>query len=322
MTAGLHEIASTLYAALVPETDVTRSGEEARTILEDWLDALGRDAPVARLIDKRTPLTSWLVKQLVVRGIGPMRTALGDEQVFDRELAALVARRESDLAEQALGDRMEAMQRLTAGFAHELRNPVNAARLQLKLLEQRLPDGRGEKTLTAVFDELEGITELLDDFLLFARPSPLEREDREVVALVCGAVVDERPFAIANGIDVRFVTNAINATVPVDGSKLSFVVTELVHNAIEAGLPGGHVDVDLDIGPDRIQLAVRDNGTGISPELRTRIYEPFFSTRDHGRGLGLAIVHAFVALHRGVIELRTHPTETRFSVTIPHRSLD
>jgi signal transduction histidine kinase len=241
-----------------------------------------------------------------------------NESCLDRELAALVGRFEQAAAAQALADRMEAMQRLTAGFSHELRNPVNAARLQLEVLVRR--SGRtlasDEPAALALF-EIQSITELLDEFLLFARPTPLEIEDRDLVSLVHRAVDDERPFANERATALTVRADVARVPVAVDPPKIVFVVEELVRNAVEAVGEHGRVDVEIETTPEAVRIAVRDDGTGIDPEVQHRIYEPFFSTRDHGRGLGLAIVHTFVSLHGGRIEVGSNSQGTCFVVTLP-----
>jgi signal transduction histidine kinase len=103
----------------------------------------------------------------------------------------------------------------------------------------------------------------------------------------------------------------------VDAPKLAQVVSNLVRNGIEAVTAGGHVWVALVPAEECFVIRVGDDGPGIPDEVRPRIYEPFFSTRDHGRGLGLAIVHTFVSLHRGRIEVTSRPQETAFVVSIP-----
>jgi|MudIll2142460700_1097286.scaffolds.fasta_scaffold02839_6 signal transduction histidine kinase len=238
------------------------------------------------------------------------------------QIIALLDRHETELGRRmearALADRMEAMQRLTAGFAHELRNPVNAARLQLEVLERR--SGRTathDDPVTLALFELQSIIELLDDFLLFARPSPLVAEDHDLVALVQEAVDGERPFADERGAALAVAANVDSAPIAVDAPKIVFVVEELVHNAIEAVSADGRVDIEVDVRADRARIAVRDDGTGIAPELLHRIYEPFFSTRDHGRGLGLSIVHTFVGLHHGRIDVGSTARGTSFVVTLP-----
>ena len=227
-------------------------------------------------------------------------------------VASVISGWTATLEARALADRMEAMQRLTAGFAHELRNPLNAARLQLELVRQLKPASVDDPTELALF-ELQAIADLVDDFLLFARPTALEAGDHDIVSLVDQAL--DRVNAFAHERDVEVSTRAIAASATVDAQKVVFVIEELLHNAIEAA--HRHVAIDVAADPDSVRIAVRDDGPGIPPTLVHRIYEPFFTTRDTGRGLGLAIVFTFVRLHRGCIEVTSNERGTCFDVRLP-----
>ena len=105
----------------------------------------------------------------------------------------------------------------------------------------------------------------------------------------------------------------------VDAAKLHQLVLNLVRNACEAVSAGGHVTVHVCPSPEdaHCQIRVTDDGPGIPDHVRTRIYEPFFSTKEGGTGLGMSIVHSLVSLHGGAIDLRTGPDGTTFDVVIP-----
>jgi signal transduction histidine kinase len=221
----------------------------------------------------------------------------------------------TELEKRSLAECMEAMQRLTAGFAHELRNPLNAARLQLQLVDREISSSNDPTALALV--ELQSMADLIDEFLLFAHPAALEAEDYDIAALVAHAVERERAFADRRRVDLSVVAPTTSGTV--DAPKIVFVVEELLHNAIEAVAERGHVAIELVAQTDAIHILVRDDGPGIPDELARRIYEPFFSTHD-GRGLGLAIVHTFVGLHGGDIEHASNDQGTCFEVTLPRIS--
>jgi len=107
----------------------------------------------------------------------------------------------------------------------------------------------------------------------------------------------------------------------VDAPKLHQIVLNLVRNAIEAVSAGGHVGLGLEADATTIKIHVRDDGNGIPQEVLPRIYEPFFSTKETGTGLGMSIVHSLVDLHGGWIELDTSSRGTRFDVMIPRRAV-
>jgi len=103
----------------------------------------------------------------------------------------------------------------------------------------------------------------------------------------------------------------------VDVAKLHQLVLNLVRNACEAVASGGHIDVSVRLDDERCVIGVRDDGPGIPDHVKPRIYEPFFSTKEGGTGLGMSIVHSLVSLHGGTIDLETGSRGTAFEVRIP-----
>ena len=251
------------------------------------------------------------------------------DKLLDVELAIMSRHYQLDSEERRiaderrhLADRLIAMQTMSAGLAHEVRNPLNAAQLQLELLERRLRrDGHESRFLEPTElaqKEMERLTLLLNDFLAFARPPDLHVQDHDVAAIVRQATEIERESAERRGAELA-IAEAAPLIAEVDGPKLQQVVANLVRNAIEAVPAGGHVSVALVPGAERFVIRVRDDGPGIPESIRDRIYEPFFSTKESGTGLGMSIVHSLVALHGGSIDLDTGPHGTRFAVAIPRR---
>ena len=165
--------------------------------------------------------------------------------------------------------------------------------------------------------EIERLTALLNDFLTFARPSELNTNDADVAAIVRKVVGLEALPAQQKGADLQLVACPPELIALVDGPRFHQVVLNLVRNAVEAVSAGGHVTVELTPRPGAFELVVQDDGPGIPDDVRMRIYEPFFSTKQGGTGLGMSIVHSLVGLHGGSIDLDTSPRGTRFTVTIP-----
>jgi two-component system sensor histidine kinase HydH len=251
------------------------------------------------------------------------------DKLLDVELSIMSRHYQLDSAERriaeerrSLADRLIAMQTMSAGLAHEIRNPLNAAQLQLELLERRLRrDGHDLRFLQPTElarTEMERLTLLLNDFLAFARPPELHVQDHDVASIVRQATEIERQSAERRGAELA-VAEAEPLVAEVDGPKLAQVVGNLVRNAIEAVSAGGHVSVALVPGDERFVIGVRDDGPGIPESVRDRMYEPFFSTKESGTGLGMSIVHSLVVLHGGTIDVETGPHGTRFAVAIPRR---
>jgi signal transduction histidine kinase len=250
-------------------------------------------------------------------------------KLLDLELAIMVEHYQLDTEEKLISrergmqaDRILAMQTLSAGLAHELRNPLNAARLQLELLERRLKkqvDPHAIEPAQLAQGEMQRLTNLLNDFLAFARPPELHTERRDVAAIVRTVIELERLGAERKGVDLALVACPDELIAEVDAPKIHQVVMNLVRNAVEAVPAGGHVAVELVSHGAMLSIRVQDDGPGIPQSIRQRIYEPFFSTKESGTGLGMSIVHSLVMLHDGSIDLETGSSGTRFEVTLPTR---
>jgi len=249
-------------------------------------------------------------------------------KLLDCELAIMVQHYELDTEEKlvarerrAQADRILAMQTMSAGLAHEVRNPLNAAKLQLELLERRLHRQADDPRLTEPTElaqkEIDRLTTLLNEFLVFARPPELHPQEHDVIAIV-RQVVDLERIAVENrGATLDLAAEPAQLLAEVDAAKLHQLVLNLVRNAGEAVSAGGHVVVSVSVEDARCRIRVRDDGPGIPEHVRTRIYEPFFSTKEGGTGLGMSIVHSLVSLHGGSIDLATGPGGTTFDVAIP-----
>ncbi|NVB79868.1 MAG: hypothetical protein HOV81_15840 [Kofleriaceae bacterium] len=252
-------------------------------------------------------------------------------KLLDVELAIMVQHYHLDSEERLIarertiqGDRILALQTMSAGLAHELRNPLNAAKLQLELLERRLRKQSDEPRLLEPAElaqsEIQRLTNLLGDFLAFARPSELNPERHDVAAIVRHVVELERLGAERKGAKLEVIDSPRELHADIDAPKMHQILHNLVRNSVEAVPAGGHIAVGLVSHPTSFKLRVEDDGPGIPDAVRQRIFEPFFSTKEGGTGLGMSIVHSLVTLHGGVIELDTSPRGTRFDVSIPVRS--
>lgn len=253
------------------------------------------------------------------------------DKLFDVELALMLRHYQLDSEErlvtrerQIQADRINALQTMSAGLAHEVRNPLNAARLQLELLERRLRKSTEDPKLVDPIGlanhEIQRLTEMLNEFLAFARPPELHLAEHDANVAIAEVVDLERAYAERREIQLALTGTKGPLVFAVDPGKLHQVAQNLIRNAIEAAPDGGHVGVEL-VATDRvIHLRVTDDGPGMTPEVKDRMFEPFFSTKESGTGMGMSIVHSFVAMHEGRIDVTTAPTGTTIDVALPrHR---
>lgn len=208
-----------------------------------------------------------------------------------------------------LSERLAAVGTLAAGLAHEIRNPLNSALLQLQLLDRRLRKyGIDEKLMTPVRlvqEEVERLSSLVSEFLDFARPSVLSLGDVDLVEIIHHVIELERPGASEKDIEIELKVSGAPLIVAADRSKLKQVVLNLIRNAIEAVVEAGRVWVEVEACGDGARFTVRDSGPGIAPDAHAHIFEPFFSTKSTGTGLGMAICHSLIAQHGGSISVRS-----------------
>jgi two-component system, NtrC family, sensor histidine kinase HydH len=246
------------------------------------------------------------------------------DQLLDLELGFMLAysqeyrtRRLLDRERDAVADRLVALRTLTTGLAHEVRNPLNSARLQLEVLERRLrrelDDARFCGPSELARSEIEKLADLLDELLAFANPSSLDLRRRDVMAIVRD-VIEHHPAGAA----VELVGPA-SAIAELDATKMRSILHHLVRNAVEAA-PAGSVRVIVRVDPERVLVEVIDDGPGIPTDIRSRVCDPFFSTKEDGTGLGMSIVHSLVALHGGSVDIQSEPGSTTVAVTIPRRA--
>jgi two-component system, NtrC family, sensor histidine kinase HydH len=252
------------------------------------------------------------------------------DRLLDLELAVMLRNYQRDAAAKLVAserqrrlEQVEAMQTLCAGLAHEVRNPLNSAKLQLQLATRRLRRGGDDPRLVEPIElaehEIDRLTVLLDEFLAFARPPALDAHSYDVTSLVRDVIAQDRPLAVLRGAALSQIAPATPILAEVDAVKLRQVVDSLVCNAIEAVSAGGQVSVAVEDLDDHVHIRVTDDGPGIPADVLPRIYEPFFSTKEGGTGMGMSIAHSLVALHRGSIDVASSPRGTTVRVAVPRR---
>jgi signal transduction histidine kinase len=229
-----------------------------------------------------------------------------------------------ELARRAqMMEKLAAVGTLTAGLSHEIRNPLNAAGLQLTVLERRikkLPDDTQAPLLdplTLVRDEIRRLDHILEDFLQFARPREFTPTPVDIGGLTERIVDFLRGDTDRRGVSLSAQMTGC-APVAGDEGRLRQVLMNLSLNAIDAAGPGGKVSLSARSGERDVTIFVDDSGRGVPPELRERIFEPFFTTKASGSGLGLPIVNAIVIQHGGSVSVEAGPLGgARFNVKLP-----
>ena len=221
-------------------------------------------------------------------------------------------------------ERLAAVGRLAAGIAHEIRNPLAAISGSIELLAQgqSADTGRENKELMGiVLTEVSRLNTLITDLLDFARPRSPETQPLDLSASLGEMLRVFEHDKHLDGARVELVAGE-PVWISADAGQLRQVMWNLLRNAAQASPPGAAITVEVDVDPSggdkRARVKVRDRGPGIPPEHRAHIFEPFFSTKKGGTGLGLATVHRIVEEHHGQIEIE-QPQDggTAFTVRLP-----
>jgi signal transduction histidine kinase len=197
---------------------------------------------------------------------------------------------------------------LAAGVAHEVRNPLNSLQINVGILEQELADLLPDRDahafalLRRIAGEIKRLDDFVSEFLRFARPPRLNVEHLAVGPLLTDLAAFMAPECskrrVTLEVDLRGADKAW-----VDGFQLKQAVLNLVLNALQATPAGGHVVVRTAGDRKRLVVAVSDDGEGMGPEVREKAFDPFFSTREEGTGLGLPLVRRIVEQHGGLVEV-------------------
>jgi signal transduction histidine kinase len=222
--------------------------------------------------------------------------------------------------------------RLASAIAHEIRNPLNYINLTLDHLRSNFapqdPQKREtfEKLANNLKAEVARINTHISDFLSYSRPTHLERQPLNLRVEAEDALQMISVQAAEHGIETRIEEKGHVPEVMADRQKLRSVLTNLMINSLQAmDGEGGSVIVNLsyDRTSDRAQIQVTDTGRGIAPEDISKLFEPYYSTKETGTGLGLAIVKKVIDEHGGTISVTSRPgSGTMFTINLPLRGND
>jgi signal transduction histidine kinase len=254
--------------------------------------------------------------------VGKGRFELSVESVGDgefRELAQAFERMAAELhkreAQVVQSERMAAIGQLAAGIAHEINNPIGIIRGYLRTMLPEAQDETLKEELRILDEEAAACQRIAEDLLAYARAPELTKERVQIDLLLEDAANRFSSTAANAAVTVRVQAEA--APVLADAVRLRQVINNLVRNAIDAGSQEVEI-LGRRLGSAEYRIQVLDRGSGIHEEVRDRVFEPFFSTRRHGSGLGLAVCSGIVGAHGGSIDVKARDGGgTEIAVTLP-----
>jgi signal transduction histidine kinase len=242
----------------------------------------------------------------------------------DRRAAEIIrAQREAMAATRARlaqSEKLAALGQLAAAVAHEVRNPLGVIRSAAQGLAEAMPreDAEARRAYSFITAEIDRLSNVVNSLLAFARPLAVEARPVRVQELFDRALLLAQDELAGKGLRVRREEAAGLPAVRADGDLICQVLLGLLSNAAEAAPAGSEVALAAEARDGLIELAVADAGPGVPPELRGRVFEPFFTTRARGTGLGLAVARQIVEAHGGRIAVDEGAGGgARFTVCLP-----
>jgi signal transduction histidine kinase len=310
------------------EIDATLIGGVVKTGLPLYVPDV-REAPRYRASDlaRREGLCSLLSVPLRTKTdvIGVLNVYTAEPRCFDdsdTRLLTLLASQSAIAIENATlhrdemearerlrqSERLAALGKLSAGLAHELRNPLNTVSMLIYAMAREIPaPGLFSADLQVVQGELRRMSLLIEQFLEFARPRPphfqRERLDEimEETLLLIGPEARTRRVVVCREWDKSL------PGVWADGAQIKQVFLNLLLNALQAMPHGGKLTVRIRVSGGSLLTAITDDGEGIRPEVRAHLFEPFFTTKRGGTGLGLSISQRIIESHNGRLRVCSQP---------------
>ncbi len=258
----------------------------------------------------RSILATTVVAFLIAIFFNPLREriqAFVDWALFSATTPELAAQREQLLTEVRKGDQMKAVATLAAGLAHEIKNPLASIKTFTEYLDDHYTDPEFRKKFKKIVGgEVERINLIVQQLLEFAKPVPPKLMPLEVAQVVddtlefLGGEFVKRQVAVNRRYDTK-------VHILGDPQQLKQVFLNLVLNSLDAMNGHGKLDVQTAVEGSDLVVSVADNGSGITPKDLPHVFEPFYTTKSNGTGLGLAVVHGIIKEHGGRIEVNSQP---------------
>jgi len=229
------------------------------------------------------------------------------------------------------GERVQALERLAGGVAHEIRNPLHSISMSAQYLKE-LTDDAGlptatkydaDEVLDMVLNEVKELGRITDQFMNLTRPADMNWEQADLNELVERVLADSAMVLAEANVDVRRRLSGDLPAVTMDVVRLRSAIYNLVQNAAHAMPGGGTLTVTTASDGDDATLVVGDNGLGMAPDTLDRIFDPYYTTRENegGMGLGLTLTRNAILAHGGDVRARSQRgAGAEFTVRLPHRA--
>jgi signal transduction histidine kinase len=223
-------------------------------------------------------------------------------------------------------EKMASLGKLAAGIAHEINNPLGIVLMYSHLLLDEASDQEFQDDLTTIVQQADRCKRIVSDLLKFARKNRVELQAQNIHSLVERTI---HQMNMGDGISATLECICDDPVAEVDALQIIQVITNIIDNAIHAMSGQGRLDIWVDGTDDQVSIVISDSGIGIDQENLKKIFEPFYTTKQMGKGtgLGLAVSYGIIKMHRGGIDVQSNadpnvaPTGTTFTIRLPRYSV-
>ena len=218
--------------------------------------------------------------------------------------------------------KLAAVGQLSAGIAHEVRNPLSSIKMSLQILEKRMnPSGNNLKRFKIAMREVDHLEKLVNDILIYARPAPPKMEQSDIRKILEHALEMTEKARAEKEIHVQINFDENAPPITVDRAMMEHLFINTCHNAIDAMASKGNLTISTKFegnGTQSVIVKIEDNGCGIDAEDLPHLFNPFFTRKKYGTGLGLTQVKKIIDLHQGSIKISSKRDKgTTVTITIP-----
>ncbi len=328
----LRELRDRVSAEMSARTEAAQQREQRSILLMIGLSALTLLVGLITSIYARRvlrPLSKVTERARVVAtgDLTPKEVVATDDEIGElahtfEDMVDAIRRARKEVVQ---AERLATIGKMAAHITHEVRNPLSSISLNLELLEDELssPGTQGDESaqlVVAIKKEVERLSQIAEQYLSAVREPKLSlvRESVDDVVRECHAFV--QPELERAGIDSRVVIEGSIPKVDIDEAQLRQALVNLIRNAREAMDTGGEVVLTVLRDGPSVSICVDDDGPGIPDDVRATIFDPFYTTKRHGTGLGLAVTKSIIEAHGGRLSCEARPSSprgTRFRIALP-----
>jgi signal transduction histidine kinase len=246
-----------------------------------------------------------------------------------QKIGALLTMRDAESVrkisdEIQLSQRLAAIGRLTSGVAHEVRNPINAIMVHLEVLREKIKqiDPESKRHMDVISSEIQRLDRVVQTLVDFTKPVELRLSDTDLRRIIEEVSVLAAPEAARHGVTVQCELPPEPLVVKADADLVKQAVLNIAINGIQAMPGGGALVMSATREETAVGIEVRDQGAGITPEIRDKIFNLYFTTKKSGSGIGLAMTYRVMQLHNGSVQFESQPGQgTAFHLRFPATEL-